>query len=221
MVNRPRCPSHSGPGFVPRWSSHPVIRSRAGWCCCPGAPSFTRAAPLRVEVGTGRGRPRPGRRRGSFMSLRAQRTPRASLANVVEDDSDVTESSTDVHPWYMAGDADADAATAIGLRVPGVRCFYGGTTLYLIDHGGRSWATVTVGDSPPYPVEQAGRRKLHDEVIAAYQWWREAGRPATGDWLVTIDQHGQHIALSHRAGTVDACRTLHDHQDMSAVRRGR
>ena len=110
---------------------------------------------LRVDVDTnhiGRGRiigP------ASFMTLRAQRTPRIGVKDVADKDGVVAESSTEVHPWYLAG--DADAATAIGLRVPAVECFYGGTALYLIDPQSRSWAAVTLGDSPHTKSSKPGR----------------------------------------------------------------
>jgi hypothetical protein len=32
-------------------------------------------------------------------------------------------------------------------------------------------------------------------VLAAYQWWQQAGQPRTRDWRVTVTPQGQRIEL--------------------------
>jgi hypothetical protein len=59
---------------------------------------------------------------------------------------------------------------------------------------------ITLTDSPPYPVEQGGTRKLWDEVLAAYQWWREHDEPRVADWLITVGPDGQRISLDRASG---------------------
>jgi len=50
-------------------------------------------------------------------------------------------------------------------------------------------------EQPPYPVEQAGPRRLWDEVTDAYQWWVDASEPGAQDWLVTVDHNHQRVEL--------------------------
>jgi protein-L-isoaspartate(D-aspartate) O-methyltransferase len=159
----------------------------------PWGTAFYPGGLLRVAVSgtTGHGRVVG---EASFMRLRAQRSPRIRIADIRDPDATVTESTTDVHPWYLRG--DVDAAVAIGLHVPAIESYYGDDGVFrLLDRHSRSWATVEIDNEPPYAVEQAGPRKIYDEVIAAYAWWRGTGRPAAGDWQVTIDPRGQHVEL--------------------------
>ena len=102
----------------------------------------------------------------------------------------------DVHPWHLAG--DRDAATAIGLRVNGIRRAWQPAgalgTLWLYAADSRSWASLQLLDEPPYPVRRAGPRALFDEVIEAYRWC-DAGEPAFTQWLVTVTPERQTITL--------------------------
>jgi protein-L-isoaspartate(D-aspartate) O-methyltransferase len=50
----------------------------------------------------------------SFMWLRAQRIPRYTIGRIMQRDDAAAVSTTDLHPWHVAG--DANAATAITLR---------------------------------------------------------------------------------------------------------
>ncbi|MEO7195003.1 MAG: methyltransferase domain-containing protein [Pseudonocardiaceae bacterium] len=133
-----------------------------------------------------------------FMWLRAQRIPRYRTSRIVRDDDTAIVSTTDLHPWHVAG--DVHAATAIGLRVPRCEDFYhpGSSdtgTLYLVDQWSRSWATVHVTTEPPYEVRQSGERKLWDEVRTAYQWWVSAGGPTVDAWRFTRTPSDQRIEL--------------------------
>jgi protein-L-isoaspartate(D-aspartate) O-methyltransferase len=134
----------------------------------------------------------------SFMWLRAQRIPRYTTSRIVRRDDTATTSTTDLHPWHVAG--DANAATAIGLRVPQCESFYHpdsseAGTLYLIDQWSRSWATLDLTPEAPYEVRQSGARKLWDEVQTAHRWWLDMGQPAADAWRFTIDPRGQRIEL--------------------------
>lgn len=134
----------------------------------------------------------------AFMWLRAQRIPRYSASRVVRGDDTATTSTTDLHPWHVTG--DANAATAIGLRVPQCESFYHpegpeAGTLYLVDQWSRSWATLHLTTEAPYEVRQSGERKLWDEVTTAHRWWLDMGKPAIGAWRFTLDPSGQRIEL--------------------------
>jgi protein-L-isoaspartate O-methyltransferase len=134
----------------------------------------------------------------SFRRLRAQRNPRYSTSRIVRDDDTATTSTTDLHPWQVAG--DVHAATAIGLRVPRCESLYSPDssetgTLYLVDQWSRSWATLHLTPKPPYEVRQSGERKLWDEVQSAYRWWIDADQPAVDAWRFTVTASGQRVEL--------------------------
>ena len=136
----------------------------------------------------------------SFMWLRAQRIPRYTISRIIRPADAAVVSSTDVHPWRVAG--EVNAATAIGLRVPGCESFYHAEdsatgTLYLVDQRDRSWATLHLTPEPPYEIRQSGHRKLWDEVKAAYRWWIDAGEPAVDTWKFTITPNSQRIECCH------------------------
>ena len=134
----------------------------------------------------------------SFMWLRAQRIPRYTINQIVRPDDAAAVSSTDLHPWRVAG--DLHAATAIGLQVPGCQKFYCTQdshtgTLYLVDQRSRSWATLHLTTEPPYEVHQSGHRKLWDDVETAYRWWVDAGKPTVDAWRFTITPSEHRIEL--------------------------
>lgn len=92
-------------------------------------------------------------------------------------------SSTELGPRHVL---DPDFAFAAGIRVPGVIRSVGyGTgeapdelTAWIADLTTGSWASA---DYEPgrteWPVEQYGPRRLWDEIVQAYRWWWETGRP--------------------------------------------
>ncbi|MBV9729022.1 MAG: hypothetical protein JO309_06370, partial [Pseudonocardiales bacterium] len=134
----------------------------------------------------------------SFMWLRAQRIPRYTINQIVRPDDAAAVSSTDLHPWRVAG--DLHAATAIGLQVPGCQKFYctqdsNTGTLYLVDQRSRSWATLHLTTEPPYEVHQSGHRKLWDDVETAYRWWVDAGKPTVDAWRFTITPSEHRVEL--------------------------
>jgi protein-L-isoaspartate O-methyltransferase len=134
----------------------------------------------------------------SFMWLRAQRVPRYTLGRIMRSEDAAAVSTTNLHPWQVAG--DANAATAIGLRVPGCQHFYHAQssdagTLYLVDQHSRSWATLHTTTELPYEVRQGGQRKLWDEVETAYRWWIDTGQPAMDAWRFTVTASAQRVEL--------------------------
>ncbi|MGH3847699.1 MAG: hypothetical protein ACRDS0_40740, partial [Pseudonocardiaceae bacterium] len=46
-----------------------------------------------------------------------------------------------------------------------------------------------------WPVRQFGPRRLFDEVVAAYQRWDHAGRPAVTRWQFTVTPDVQRVEL--------------------------
>lgn len=169
----------------------------------PWGTTYYSGALLRIEVvDTDHGPVGHGRIVGnaSFMLVRSQRTPRASIAAAQDKHPNAqVVTTTDVHPYFIGG--DPHAATAIGLRLPGLEAYAPRPEVFhIIDRDTGSWASVHTDDGPPYRVEQAGPRRLHYEVAAAYERWRELGEPTTGDWRVTIEPDGQHVDLPCKSG---------------------
>jgi hypothetical protein len=137
-----------------------------------------------------------------FMWLRDQRLPRVSVGRFIREDQRTEATTTEVHPYEVAGDYDAQLA--ISLRVPGCHHLYWRPdddddhgTLWLIDPLG-SWASLRHHPEPdgPYEVHQHGLRRLWDEVEAAYHWWRDAGNPKAADWRFTITPDAQRVELT-------------------------
>jgi protein-L-isoaspartate(D-aspartate) O-methyltransferase len=141
-----------------------------------------------------------------FMWLRDQRVTRVSVGRFVRDDQHTESTTTEVHPYEVAGDYDAQLA--VSLRVPDCRHLYWRPdadddhgTLWLIDPGSGAWASLRHHPTSdgPYEVRQHGSRRLWDEVEAAYHWWRDAGNPHTADWRFTITPDTQRVELDARS----------------------
>lgn len=139
----------------------------------------------------------------AFMRLRGQRRVRGRISQDVYDEERAVETSTELHPYDVAG--EREVSTAIGLRVPNCRHLYHSiedndgeeAILWLLDPSSRSWAALHHHpDRPgPYRVRQLGPRRLWDEVEAAHRWWVEQDKPAVQRWLITIDATGQRATL--------------------------
>lgn len=129
----------------------------------------------------------------AFMSLRAEATSRVRPSSLVPD----APTSVDVHPYYLTG--ERDAAVAIGQRTRGIsfawRPHGDGSEGVLWLYADGSWATIDATSAAPYEVEQAGPRRLVNEVVEAYRWWQGAGEPKVGDWHVIVTPDGQTITL--------------------------
>lgn len=137
----------------------------------------------------------------AFMMLRDQRNPRASVKAIVHATDEAAASTTNVHPYRVAG--HPGAAFTIGVRVPQCRSITwppdpetGAATVWFLDQWSRSWARLDyVPDAAEYAVHQFGSRRLWDEVEAAYHWWLDAGSPDPGAWRFTINPTGHHLSL--------------------------
>jgi hypothetical protein len=139
------------------------------------------------------------------MWLRDQRVPRVSVGRFVRDDQHAEVSATEVHPFEVAGDYDAQLA--VSLRVPDCRHLYWRPDkdddhgmLWLIDPGSGAWASLRhhPKSNGPYEVRQHGPRRLWDEIEAAYLWWRGAGAPTAADWRFTVTPNTQRVELNAR-----------------------
>ncbi len=137
----------------------------------------------------------------AFMLLRDQRSPYTSLRDVIYDEDHALITSTDVHPYGVAG--DYNASFAIGVRVPRCRNVYRRPAtgeefqLYFVDAWSRSWACLHyLPNAIEYHVRQFGPRRLWNEVEAAYHWWIGAGRPPASQWRFTVTPAGQGIELT-------------------------
>lgn len=139
----------------------------------------------------------------SFMRLRAQRRVRGRISKDVYDEDHAVETTTELHPYHVAG--DREVSTAIGLRVPNCRHLYHSVELndgdeailWFLDPSSRSWAALHhhPDRTGPYRVRQLGPRRLWDEVEAAHQWWVEQSEPQVQRWLITVDPAGQRTTL--------------------------
>lgn len=143
----------------------------------------------------------------SFMWLRDQRVSRVRFGEVVRDGDEAAVTTTDIHPYGVGGDYDAQLA--ISLQVAQCKNLYspydedrGEGIVWFLDPGRRSWASLhhTTPDASDekYTIRQHGPRRLWDEVEAAYRGWRDAGSPAACRWLFTVTPDGQHVALDGR-----------------------
>lgn len=133
----------------------------------------------------------------AFMWLRAQRAPRPDLPT---DLAGATESTTRVNPDAVAFD-DHDATFAVGLRLPDVTTKFvdaadGSDDFTFWAFSGPSWARIDVVDGADmHRVRQYGPRSLWDEIEAAYQWWKEMGRPKTGRFGLAVTPCCQYVYL--------------------------
>jgi len=147
----------------------------------------------------------------AFMWLRAQRTPIASVEDDVHDLDAAETATTELHPYDVVG--EYDASLAIGLRVPSRKNIVvraedgsGAYTVWFVDQGSGSWASISsTPDAATYPVRQFGRRRLWDEIEAAYRWWDGHGRPGRERYGMTVTPSGQRVWLDDPVnGVTDA-----------------
>jgi protein-L-isoaspartate O-methyltransferase len=174
-----------------------------GLVVTPWGSEFCNGALLRLHVdaeGIGIGR---FHQTLAFIRLRGQRR----TGDVPEVNGVATTSSLSRQQIHQAISIRA-GAFAIGLRVPhcGLRIanrLLDGDdvehVVHLDDPGTGSWARVVVGPRRPFPVHQAGGRRLWAEVEAAYTWWRRAGRPHANRFGLTVTPAGQTVWLDSPA----------------------
>lgn len=143
----------------------------------------------------------------AFMSMRAQRRLWDGPAG---GGGDAEEGTTGLHPYALL--SNADAAFAVGLRVPDCHTEthfhdeppHANYTTWVHDPDSGSWAAVSVSadTAEKCPTRQYGPRRLWDEVEAAYAWWLDAGRPERTRFGLTITPHGQWTWLNTPAHRV-------------------
>ncbi len=148
----------------------------------------------------------------SFMELRDQRIPRATIVDIVGDTDTPEVSDTDLHASHLCND---DAPFAIAAQVPGCEWEYVPATsdderwcVWFLDSGSRSWARFDYQpDTGRWPVHQFGPRRLWDEVTTAYRCWEAAGRPPVEQCRFTVTRGGQRMELTDT--------THHQHNELS------
>ncbi|AYG80952.1 Protein-L-isoaspartate O-methyltransferase [Streptomyces hundungensis] len=137
----------------------------------------------------------------AFMRLRAQRTERKHVRAYLKGrkwPADGRQSMTSVSPDSVG---DWPVMFAIGVQVPDAFPWAetyddGSYTLWLRDTAVTSWATVDfVPRRKEFEVYQSGPRDLWDEVVAAYLWWDEQGRPGFERFGLTVDGDGERAWL--------------------------
>jgi hypothetical protein len=67
----------------------------------------------------------------------------------------------------------------------------------------RSWAVVVFRDGHgTATVHQSGKRRLWDEVSAAFRWWRQQGRPGFRRFGLTVTADRQEVWLDEPPNVV-------------------
>lgn len=132
----------------------------------------------------------------TFMMRRQQRL---DIRDEPEDFEAVAERGTVPDDVDLADFLSDDARFAVGLRVPYTRRWLELNdsgyldTLWLLAPG--AWASVCDD-----VVRQAGSRRLWDEAVAGYHWWRQVGKPSRGTYQGTVTAAtGQTVWLSGTA----------------------
>ncbi|MFV0134680.1 methyltransferase domain-containing protein [Streptomyces sp. HMX87] len=137
----------------------------------------------------------------AFMRLRDQRTERKHVREYLGGrkwPADGRRSMTSISPESVG---DWPVMFAIGGQVPEAFPWAenyddGSYTLWLRDTAVTSWATVDyVPDREEFEVYQSGPRDLWNEVVAAYLWWEEQGRPGFERFGLTVDSEGERVWL--------------------------
>ncbi|MFE9256425.1 methyltransferase domain-containing protein [Streptomyces sp. NPDC006879] len=137
----------------------------------------------------------------AFMRLRAQRTERKHVREYLKGrkwPADGRRSMTSISPDSVG---DWPVMFAIGVQVPGAFPWMesygdGSYTLWLRDTAVTSWGTVDfVPGREEFEVYQSGPRDLWNEVVAAYLWWDEQGRPGFERFGLTVDGDGERVWL--------------------------
>ncbi|WP_326677816.1 methyltransferase domain-containing protein [Streptomyces sp. NBC_01237] len=154
---------------------------------------------LRMTVdddGTASGRFSP---HSAFMLMRQQRTNLRIFRDVVRDDHQPDESTTNLPPWQVTGDELA-ARFAMGLQLRDVwwtwhdNPYVEGVVsrLWLATTDATSWAAVDWDgkSDTQWTVWQQGRRRLWREVEAAHDWWALHDRPGPERFGLTVTASG-------------------------------
>jgi protein-L-isoaspartate O-methyltransferase len=136
----------------------------------------------------------------SFMALRAQRRP----LDGVEATEPAEEETTPLHDDEIF--AELGARLAIAVLVPDcdrwIEWDNGVPEEHLDDLATGSWAVGVFPDDGPYVVRQGGPRRLWDEIVSAYHWWKNAGEPDADRFGVTVGPTTQTVWLDDPSHTL-------------------
>ncbi|MFD7897673.1 methyltransferase domain-containing protein [Streptomyces sp. NPDC059743] len=163
----------------------------------PWGTPYANAGLLRLVVGE-RGQDSYGRFVAdvSFMWMRAQRPTQPSAPGTPPDHMGRSEMDPDLAL------ENVHAAFAIGLRVPNVRYTHTwdvadppGTFQIRLADGNGSWASARYQNwQSDDAVQQAGPRRLWDEITTARTWWQHQGTPRLSRFGLTITPTGKQTA---------------------------
>ncbi|PSK95444.1 protein-L-isoaspartate O-methyltransferase [Murinocardiopsis flavida] len=129
-----------------------------------------------------------------FIWLRGQRPPPVDPGGLMGPPEHRSRTTVDPIPWL----SDWDATFPLSFMV---RSWRGG--LRRTEHGPAAWLTATGGDGSwariipeetGWTIEQAGPRRLWDELRAALEQWRDQGRPGADRYGLTVAPDGVHRA---------------------------
>lgn len=139
-----------------------------------------------------------------FMKLRAQRgspLPHTDYlsAGPLQDADETTSSLTEEE--FVTG-RFTDLPFMLGLRLP--RCRHavadkreGARPVWFYSLADMSWACVLFHDGDRARVWQWGPRRLWDEAVRAYEWWRDRGSPGLHRFGLTVSSSGQRVWLDN------------------------
>lgn len=148
---------------------------------------------------------------GQFLSARVSFMPLRSPDNHILDNSELASligpvagavgeaRSTNLHPNVLTEQNDfgffAQLAIPGSLTTP-VVVESVGNFFCLIHPDTASWARVELSDGASLPVVQNGRRRLWDELEAAYEQWSGLDRPTRDQFMITVTSDaGQYVSL--------------------------
>lgn len=141
----------------------------------------------------------------AFMRLRGQRRYLVNGDGTALDTSTADHSAADLDGMDVYRMITPDeAAFTIGLTVPDCRLLYeedrrgeGHHVVELHDFDTKSWAQLDVDlrRNGGFDVFQQGPRHLWDEVLGAYRWWLDHGRPEVPRFGMTVTPEAQMVWL--------------------------
>ncbi|WP_051967410.1 methyltransferase domain-containing protein [Kitasatospora mediocidica] len=165
----------------------------SGVIVTPWGTPYANAGLLRLEVGE-KGGPSHGRfmESVSFMWVRAQRPQEAARPETAPDSRGASRMDPEL------ANESVHAAFAVGLLVPGARYMHTWdeqdpalTYRMQLTDGRGSWASVRYKEwDDEGAVQQAGPRRLWDEITRARLWWLEEGKPELTRFGVTVTADG-------------------------------
>ncbi|TDC15164.1 hypothetical protein E1265_27185 [Streptomyces sp. 8K308] len=81
-----------------------------------------------------------------------------------------------------------------------------GHTQWLYSRTAPGWTAAVRRGGDEIVVRQAGERRLWDELVETYAWWKELGEPAVDRFGLTVGPDGQHVVWLDEPGNIIATR---------------